>query len=140
MSREDYGLGSADSADNTYRRRMSGKPQKTQRGNAMDRVPAYVRIWRIIKPLAVIIVSLAIVALGLYFAYNKVYHDYISPVDAESSEEIEIVIESGSTLTKISELLEEKGIIRNAKVFKYYVDFSDMSSKIKAGTFRARCL
>jgi len=101
----------------------------------MDRAPVLLIIWRILRPVLIVAISLAIVAVLLVNVYKLLYENYVSPVDPDSTEQIEIRIETGSSLTKISELLEEKGLIRNAKVFKYYVDFTDMSSKLLAGTY-----
>ncbi len=141
MSREDYGLGGGSHDDDnnagqrSIRKIKYREPEKSQMRNSMDSAPGHVWAWRILKPVVTVAISIAIVGVFLYFAYNKIVNDYFSPVDKNSSEQIEIVIPSGSSLTEISQQLEENGLIRNAKVFKYYVDFSDMSSKIKAGTF-----
>ena len=136
MSREDYDLindGNTQGDNSVNRRKI--KVAKSQNRRSMDSAPGHVWVWRILKPIITVLISVALVVTALYFVFDKLYNNYFSPVDDTSTEVIEIVIPSGSSLTKISELLEEEGIIRNAKVFKYYVDFSDMSSKIKAGTF-----
>lgn len=102
---------------------------------ATDRQPKRVLAWRMTKPLVAIAIAVAIVGLCLYFVFNYVQGHYFAPVDANSSQQIEVVIERGSSLTEISETLEKNGIIRNSSVFKYYVDFSDNSSKLMAGTY-----
>ena len=85
-----------------------------------------------------VIVALAVVIV--YFigikAYKYVYSHYVEPMDPESTEQIEVVIKKSESLKSISKKLEEAGIIRSATVFKYYVDFSDMSSKLLAGKFK----
>lgn len=85
-----------------------------------------------------VIVALAVVIV--YFigikAYKYVYSHYVEPMDPESTEQIEVVIKKHESLKSISKKLEEAGIIRSATVFKYYVDFSDMSSKLLAGKFK----
>lgn len=101
----------------------------------MDGAPVVLTIWNILRPVLVVVISLAIIAVLLVTAFNKLYENYVSPVDPDSTEQIEIRIEQGSSLTKISQLLEDEGLIRNAKVFKYYVDFTDMSSKLLAGKY-----
>ncbi len=52
-----------------------------------------------------------------------------------STEQIEVVIDRNDSLSTIAQKLEDAGIIRSDTVFKYYVDFSDMSSKLLAGKF-----
>ena len=113
----------------------NGRLSRTQRRNSMDGAPVALTIWNILRPVLIVVISLVIVGVLLVTAFNKLYENYVSPVDPESTEQIEIRIEQGSSLTKISELLEEEGLIRNAKVFKYYVDFTDMSSKLLAGKY-----
>ncbi|WP_442595122.1 endolytic transglycosylase MltG [Neobacillus sp. D3-1R] len=51
----------------------------------------------------------------------------LQPVNAESKEEKKVVIPIGSSVTGISQILQENGIIKNAKVFKYYVKFKNES-------------
>jgi UPF0755 protein len=58
------------------------------------------------------------------------------PVDPGDLTPITVNIESGSSLSTISELLAKNGLIRSATVFKYYVDFTDRSSKLKAGDYQ----
>lgn len=113
----------------------NGKLSKTQQRSSMDGAPAAIAAWRFLRPVLIVAVSLALVIVMLVTAYHKLYDAYVSPVDEDSTEQVEIMIPSGSSLTKISEILEEAGLIRNAKVFKYYVDFTDMSSKLLAGTY-----
>ena len=83
--------------------------------------------------------SLAISLVVIYFLgikiFNHVVKHYVEPKDANSTEQISIVIDKNDSLKTISKKLEEAGIINNATVFKYYVDFSDMSSKLLAGKF-----
>ena len=137
MSYDEYGLNSHSSDRNSNRSTSKNRRHvaKSQNKLSMDSAPGHVWIWRILKPLLTVLISVVIVCTVLYIVYTNLYSRYFSPVDSESTQEIEITIPSGYSLTKISELLESEGIVRNAKIFKYYVDFSDMSSKIKAGTF-----
>ena len=84
-------------------------------------------------------VSLAISFAVVYFLgikiFNHIVKHYVEPKDAYSTEQISVIIDKNDSLKTISKKLEEAGIINNATVFKYYVDFSDMSSKLLAGKF-----
>lgn len=88
------------------------------------------------RPLKVFALSLAIVVaivgIGTAVMYNKLF----APVDSRSTEQIEVIIPNGSSLTKISQILYDSGIIKNKTVFKYYADFTDMGSKLQAGTYK----
>ena len=92
--------------------------------------------WKRLRPAAAIGIAVVIVTVGIILGLNYAYARYFSPVDENNTEMMEIAIPPDSSLTEISEILEENGIIRSAKIFKYYVDFSDMSSKIMAGTVK----
>ena len=127
---DQYGL--EESSQETKKQK---KLPRSRRSGSMDSAPTHIWVWRLLKPLIITLISLAIVVMGLKIAYDKVMSDYFSPVDENSTQEVSIVIPSGSSLSKVSALLEEEGIIRNKTIFKYYVDFSDQSAKIKAGTF-----
>ncbi len=150
MSRDDYGLSGGDIRPQRIKERDAARRQqrenvadkakedaahKSEKRDSMDGAPPHIWVWRILKPLLTIVISLGIVSLCIWFAYNTLYDRYFSPVDPKSDKQIEVVIKSGSSLSSISKQLEDMGLIKSAKVFKYYVDFSDMSSKVKAGTF-----
>ena len=79
--------------------------------------------------------SLLIVVVLGFGVYTFAYKHYIAPVDPNSTEEITVVIGKNDSLKAISKKLQEAGVIRNSTIFKYYVDFSDMSTKLLAGKF-----
>lgn len=88
------------------------------------------------RPVAVFLLSLAIVISIVLIGYQYIYQHYISPVDPNDNTPIEISIKRGTSLSGISKALEEAGVIQNSTVFKFYTDFSDMTSKLKAGTYQ----
>jgi UPF0755 protein len=51
----------------------------------------------------------------------------LKPVNTESKEEKKVEIPIGSSVTGIANILEDNGIIKDAKVFKYYVKFKNES-------------
>jgi UPF0755 protein len=91
------------------------------------------RIARRIVFIISIIVLLLIggVVIGGYFYIDAA----LKPVDSDSKMEKEIEIPIGSSVTGISQILEEKGIIKDAKVFKYYVKFKNESG-FMAGNYK----
>lgn len=117
----------------TAARGQKGLPSRSRW--ATQKNPFHIGLWRVMKPLVAVGIGLAVVGAGLVFGYHYVYDHLFSPVDAKSTEQVQVVIKSGSSLSSISQQLEDQGIIRNHTAFKYYVDFSDMSSKLLAGTF-----
>lgn len=69
---------------------------------------------------------------------GRAVYKYISgalqPVDPDSEEVIEVEVPIGSGLSSIAEILEDKGIIKDAKVFKYYAKFNN-ESNFQAGSY-----
>ncbi|MGY3777485.1 endolytic transglycosylase MltG [Isobaculum melis] len=66
---------------------------------------------------ASVVVVLAIVA---FIGYNYV-QSALKPLDAKSTEQIQIEVPMGSSTKLIAKLLEEEKIIKDATVFSYYV-------------------
>lgn len=92
--------------------------------------------YRIIRQVLIYLISILIVISSVYALITFAYNEYLKPVDARSEELIDVEIPSGSSLSKISEILYEKGLIRNKTVFKLFVDLSDNMSKLRAGKYK----
>jgi len=92
-------------------------------------------VWNKLRPVVAVVVSLAIVGGIVYGVVDYVKGHYFDPVDVNDTTPISVTIPKGSSLSKISEILYDNDLIQNKQVFKFYVDFSDMSSKLKAGTY-----
>ncbi len=107
------------------------QPQK-EKGEAQGIKRLLKTFWR---PLSSIAIGIAVVTVICVIGCSYAIHHYFSPVDENSTEQIEVVIDRNDSLSTIAQKLEDAGIIRSDTVFKYYVDFSDMSSKLLAGKF-----
>lgn len=81
------------------------------------------------------IVSIVLLAavIGGFSAY-KYIKSALSPVDPDSEKVVEVEIPIGSGLDNISQILETKGIIKNARIFKYYAKVNN-ESDFQAGTY-----
>lgn len=106
----------------------SEKPPKKKKGPSS--------VWAKLRPLVAVVISLAIVGGIVYGVINYVKGHYFDPVDVNDTASVEVTIPKGSSLSKISEILYDNELIQNKQVFKFYVDFSDMTSKLKAGTYQ----
>ena len=84
----------------------------------------------------VFVVALVLIIGGLIGgrAVYKYITGALQPVDPNSEEVIEVEVPIGSGLTSISEMLEDKGLIKDAKIFKYYAKFNN-ESQFQAGTY-----
>lgn len=79
------------------------------------------------------LVVLIVIAIVGYSGYNYVT-SALEPVNPESNKKIEVEIPMGSGITLISSILEEKGIIQDARIFKYYTKFKN-ESDFQAGNY-----
>lgn len=78
----------------------------------------------------VIIALVLVVGISMYFYINGA----LKPVNESATKSVKIELPIGSSLDSIAQTLEDKGIIKNAKVFKYYAKFKNESS-FQAGTY-----
>lgn len=74
----------------------------------------------LIVAIMLFISAVAIIGGG-YFYINSA----LKPVDPESDQQKKVEIPIGSSVTGIANILEENGIIKDARVFKYYVKFKN---------------
>ena len=95
----------------------------------------YSGLWRILRPLLVFIASLMIVFGVVSAVWDAVDEAFLSPVDPADQTEIAFSVESGNSLTRVSNNLESQGLIKNSTFFKYYCDFAGLGQKIQAGDY-----
>ena len=98
----------------------------------------YNMLWRVIRPVLVLAVSLLVVAGILGGVWHAVYDEYLAPADVADPTPVAFRVESGQSLTRVANNLEAAGLIRNRTVFKYYCDFAGMGQKIQAGAYELR--
>ncbi len=58
----------------------------------------------------------------------------LEPVDPGSKEKVEIEIPLGSSTTEIAGILEENGVIKNSRIFRFYIKFKNYSD-FQAGEY-----
>ncbi|WP_098049701.1 endolytic transglycosylase MltG [Bhargavaea cecembensis] len=93
---------------------------------------------REVKTVRRIVLIVFLSALLLLIVGGAVAYTYVSgalkPVDPDSEKIVEVEVPIGSNLDSIAQRLEDKGIIRNAKIFKYYAKFNN-ESDFQAGNY-----
>ncbi len=98
----------------------------------------YSGLWRILRPVLVALTVLVVV-LGISTrVWNRLYGEFIAPVDAADPAEYTFGIQSGDSLNRVASNLESAGLIHSKTVFKYYCDFAGMGQKIQVGTYALR--
>ena len=79
---------------------------------------------KIVAIIALSIFMIAVIVVGGGYLY---INSALKPVDSKSQEEIPVQVPIGSGITTISQILEDRGVIKDAHVFKYYVKFKNES-------------
>lgn len=79
-----------------------------------------VRKIMLIVVLVLFIAAAAILAGGYFYIKSA-----LEPADADDTKIRKIEIPIGSSVSTITSILEEKGIVKNGKVFKYYIKFKN---------------
>ena len=87
--------------------------------------------------LRVLLVLVIIGAVGAFALYSgiKNYNNAYKPDDHTV---IEVEIESGSGTTRIANVLEQAGVIRSAKIFKFKTKFCGMDGTYQAGHYKLK--
>ena len=95
----------------------------------------YSGLWRILRPVLVFLAALMIVFGAVSAIWDAVDEAFLSPIDPQDQTEIAFSVESGNSLTRVSNNLEKQGLIKNSTFFKYYCDFAGLGQKIQAGDY-----
>ncbi|KOP72440.1 hypothetical protein AMS59_16045 [Lysinibacillus sp. FJAT-14745] len=111
---------------------MNNGSKKQEMFSKMQERKSEVKIVR--KIVAIVAIAFVLIGgiVGL-LGYNYV-KSALKPVDPDATKTISVEVPIGSTLSSISTLLEEKGIIKDARVFKYYAKFKN-ESQFQAGNY-----
>ncbi|MBP3720229.1 MAG: endolytic transglycosylase MltG [Clostridia bacterium] len=95
----------------------------------------YSGLWKVLRPVLVgMTVAVIVAGLGMGL-WNRLYEEYIGPMDAADETEVFFAIESGQSLTRVANNLEKAGLIHSRSVFKYYCDFAGMGQKLQIGQY-----
>ena len=84
---------------------------------------------KLIRVIAVIFIALLVVCGGTYVYVTSA----LKPLNTASKQEIEVEIPKGSSTSKIGEILEEKGIVKNGAIFSFNAKMK--KKNLQAGTY-----
>ena len=122
----------------TQKNRASGKktnPEKQWHKRRKEKIAVYAGIWKLIRP--AIVYGCAFIALvGLMSTgWQSLNQYFLAPMDPADDAAVAVTVSSGSSLSLVSRQLEEKGLVRNSTVFKYYADLVGMGQRIQSGNY-----
>lgn len=109
--------------------------KKKEVGSYKDNLKARGDEARTVRKVVVIIILLLLLVftVGGISAYNFI-KTALDPVDITSDEEISVTIPMGSSTSSIGKILEKEGIIKDARVFRFYIKFKNQSD-FQAGDY-----
>ncbi|MDQ0269552.1 endolytic transglycosylase MltG [Cytobacillus purgationiresistens] len=108
--------------------------KESMRNNLIQRQGEAKVVRKIVSLTAIILViTVGIIAAGGYFYLNSA----LKPVDPKDQTEKSVEIPIGSSVSGIGQVLEDNGIIKDARVFKYYVKLRNESG-FMAGTYNLK--
>ncbi|MEY2354975.1 endolytic transglycosylase MltG [Lysinibacillus capsici] len=111
---------------------MDNGSKKQEMFSKMQERKSEVKMVRKIVAIIAIVFVLIIGVVGL-LGYNYV-KGALKPLDPNATKTIAVEVPIGSSLSSISTLLEKKGVIKDARVFKYYAKFKN-ESQFQAGNY-----
>ena len=96
-------------------------------------------VWGVVKGIFKITLALAVVLLVYNLAlkaYDFGYRIFAEePIKAGAGRTISVSIVEGKTVSEIGDILEEKGLIRDSKVFYFQEMFSEYKGDLKPGVY-----
>ena len=91
------------------------------------------KVTRNIVRFFVILLTIIVLGGGAYGYYYV--SSSLKPVDTKQTQTIEVEIPTGSSVKQIAKILEENKLIRNAKIFNFYIKFKNVAG-FKAGFYQ----
>ena len=89
------------------------------------------QVRKIVSTVALVLAAILLIGGGgLYFYVSSA----LKPYDKKDDEPIVVDIPIGSGLSLIAQTLEDEGVIKSARIFKYYAKFNN-ESEFQAGTY-----
>ena len=89
------------------------------------------QVRKIVSTVALVLAAILLIGgSGLYFYVSSA----LKPYDKKDDEPIVVDIPIGSGLSLIAQTLEDEGVIKSARIFKYYAKFNN-ESEFQAGTY-----
>lgn len=87
------------------------------------------------KIVAIIIISIVLILLVGGISGYVYIKSALKPVNPDSEKEIDVEIPMGSSTSDIASILEDDGVIKDARVFRFYIKFKN-ESNFQAGVYR----
>lgn len=96
----------------------------------------YAWLWKLVRPVMIFLCA-ALVVIGMVtIGWNKIYDEFLAPMDTMSAEVVTFEVESGSSVAQVAKKLNEEKLLRNADIFEYLVQFRGLTNSLSYGTYK----
>lgn len=113
-------------------------PKKDKKNLITEKLIEQQKEAKIVRKIVFITAIVAILLIGAIGGGGYYYiKEALKPVEENSKKTIDVKIPIGSSTTGIGQILEDKGVIRDARVFKYYVKFKNEAG-FMAGDYKMK--
>jgi UPF0755 protein len=113
-------------------------PKKDKKNLITEKLIEQQKEAKIVRKIVFITAIVAILLIGAIGGGGYYYiKEALKPVEENSKKTIDVTIPIGSSTTGIGQILEDKGVIRDARIFKYYVKFKNEAG-FMAGDYKMK--
>ena len=95
----------------------------------------YAWLWQVLRPLFILVISLIVVMGIISMGVSTVNNIFFAATDPADEMIHPFIIERGTYIATIGKNLEEQGFIKSSSIFRYMVQFRELTEKIQFGTF-----
>lgn len=120
---------------NQNRRTSSQKNDGTRNRYTYSKREVSFGIWKFFRSILIVVAALLLVLSVAYFGVDYFLNNYWLPTSDYDTTSITIEIPKGTSVSTIAQMMFDNGLVNNAKVFEYYIDFSGYGKKMQAGTY-----
>ena len=116
-------------------RRTPQRENNDQRNYSYKKRDVYFSLWKFVRSVLIGIAAILLVLSAIYFGADYFLNNYWLPTSENDATPIEINIPTGTSVSSIAQIMYDYGLVNNATVFEYYIDFSGYGRKMQAGDY-----
>jgi len=96
----------------------------------------YAWLWKLLRPVLIFLCSVLIVIGLVTMGYEKIYDNFLAPMDSLNSQVVDFRVAEGDSVATIASKLTEAQLLRNADVFELMVQFEGLTNSLSYGTYK----
>ena len=112
-----------------------GEKQLLKLGEKMGTGEALDATWKVVRPISIYVISLILVICIVAGGFGYANRMLFAPVSIFNKDPIVFEVSTGSSMATVASNLKKNGLIRSTWGIKLMADFTNLSSKVKAGEY-----